>query len=69
MLNYLKNLGIGLVIVSLLAGIVVLVLNLFNFIYDNYNFNSTYAAIIVAAILLTHLTSLLGKYTLKYLKK
>jgi len=69
MLAYLKNFIIGLAVASFVAGAIIILFNIFQYFYLNYDFNAKYALYITLFFGSIHGLALVGSATAKYLQR
>ena len=69
MKEYIKNLSVGLAILSMAAGIVLIVSGILQYVSQFYVFNLFNACITVIAVLALHGSAIIGKKILEYKKE
>lgn len=69
MKEYIRNLSIGLAILSMLLGISILIFNVIQFISKVYVFNLDNALLTLLIVIVLHGSSIIGKLIHKLLKK
>ena len=67
MKEYIKNLSVGLAIVSGIAGLVLIIVNICQYFSQNYEFSAINAIILVLVVLVLQGASILGRIALKYI--